>query len=319
MASNSPLDKLSPNQRIAVVVALLVIAGIFALVTTRQPPPPPQTGETLANRNIRFGMPGEAKTDPASKDAYLMERPQYVLSYNDSKKIPNWVCWNLNKTDIGDTERGKFTEDPELPAGWRRVKFSDYTGSGFDRGHMCPSKDRSDTEANNDPLFYMTNIVPQAPHNNQQPWRLLEERCRDIAKEGNELYIACGPHGRGGTNKDNVKHDFIGKNTQIEVPAMVWKVVLVLPNKDATPTAETKAFAVWMPNEQSVGNDWKQYIVSINDVEKNTGLKFFPLVPDDIAAPIKSRVDRNPRRRSIRTARRWLQWLPTLLRRAFGV
>jgi endonuclease G len=301
MPSNSPLDKLTPNQRIALAVAILVVAGVVFLINNRNkqpaPQPPGEQPQTLANRNVRFGMPAEAKADPASKDAYLMERPQYVLSYNDSKKIPNWVCWNLTASDIGHTERSAFGEDPELPRDFRRVKNSDYTGSSFDRGHMCPSKDRSDTEENNLPLFYMTNILPQAPNNNQQPWRLLEEKCRDLAKHGNELYIACGPHGRGGTGKDNVRHDHIGKGTQIEVPATVWKVVLVLPNKDATPTAETKAFAVWMPNEQSVSADWKQYIVSVSEVEKQTGFKFFPTVPDDVAGTIKSRVERNPRRR----------------------
>ena len=108
MPSNSPLDKLTPTQRIVVGVVILVIAGIVALVSGRRPQPEPapnsgEPGQTLANRNVRFGTPAEAKTDPAHKDAYLIERPQYVLSYNDSKKIPNWVCWNLNKNDIGNT------------------------------------------------------------------------------------------------------------------------------------------------------------------------------------------------------------------------
>jgi endonuclease G len=323
MPSNSPLDKLSTNQRIALAVAILVIAGIVAFINSRKKEPPPQQpgepGQTLANRNVRFGMPSEAKADPASKDAYLIDRLQYVLSYNDSKKIPNWVCWNLTASDIGNTERSAFGEDPDLPSGFRRIRSADYANSGFDRGHMCPSKDRSDTEENNLPLFYMTNILPQAPVNNQQPWRLLEERCRDLAKHGNELYIASGPSGRGGTGKDNTKHDFIGKTTQIEVPATVWKVMLVLPNKDAMPTAETKAFAVWMPNDQTVGTDWKQYIVSVAEVEKQTGLKFFPVVPDDIANTIKSRVERNPRRRSLRKARSLSRWLTSLFRRALGV
>jgi endonuclease G len=303
MSSNSPLDQLSTNQRIALAVGLLLVVGIAALFVafkerptapTNPEPQPSEPGKTLANRNVRFGMPAEAKADPASKDAYLMERPQYVLSYNDSKRIPNWVCWNLTASDIGNTERGKFTEDPDLPAGFHRIKFSDYTGSGFDRGHMCPSKDRSDTEANNDPLFYMTNILPQAPNNNQQPWKHLEDHCRALAHKGNELYIACGPHGQGGIGKDNTKHTHIGKSTQIEVPETVWKVVLVLPGKEDMPAQTTQAFAVWMPNVQSVAQDWKQYSVSVSDVEKRTGYKFFPVVPDDVANPIKNRGGHGP-------------------------
>ena len=310
MASNSPLDRLTFNQRIALMAAILVVAGIVALVNNcqRQPDPQPgpqpgEPGKTLANRNVRFGMPADAKHDPASRDAYLMERPQYVLSYNDSKKIPNWVCWNLSAGDIGKTERGEFAEDPDLPTGFSRVKSSDYAvksldpkgRSPFDRGHMCPSKDRSDSEANNTPLFYMTNILPQAPNNNQKGWRLLEEKCRDLARQGNELYVACGPHGRGGTGSDGARYEHIGKGKhQIEVPETVWKVVLVLPREEM-PTQATRAIAVWMPNDhQAVGDDWKRYVVSVAEVEKRTGYKFFPLVADDIAGPIKDRVDRGP-------------------------
>ena len=296
MASKSFLDNLTTNQRLALAAGVLVVAGIVALVRWRQeqPAPTPQgtPGQTLANRNVRFGMPADAKPDPASRDAYLIDRPQYVLSYNDSTKNPNWVCWNLTASDIGPAERDtSFEPDPELPPGFARVKPSDYTATGFDRGHMCASKDRSDTPENNNILFYMTNIVPQAPNNNQKAWRLLEEECRTLAKKGNELYIACGPHGRGGTGKDNIKHDFIGKGTKVEVPATVWKVILVLPSKDAVPDAQTRAVAVWMPNDQTVGTDWKRYVVPVAEVERNTGYKFFPVVPDDVAGAIKGRAD----------------------------
>jgi endonuclease G len=299
MASNSPLDKLTPTQRIAIVVVILVVAGIVALVSSRkeQPTPPPPQGEpgqTLANRNVRFGMPADAKTDPANKEAFLIERPQYVLSYNDSKKTPNWVCWNLRKDDIGHTERAtSFEPDPDLPAGFHRVKHSDYNGSGFDRGHMCPSKDRSDTPENNRVTFYTTNIVPQAPKCNRGGWERFEDYCRRQTGNGSELYIAAGPHGQGGTGEHGERKT-IGKAEEITVPAAVWKVVLVLPDKDATPTQTTRTIAVWMPNDQTVTTDWKQYIVSVADVEKRTGYKFFPLVPDDVATPIKNRTDSGP-------------------------
>src|SRR5262245_13247012 len=108
MASNNPLDKLTLNQRLGLAAIVLVVAGIIAFVNWRKQHPEPEPapdqtqaphapGETttLKNRNVRFGMPADAKHDPASRDAYLIERDQYVLSYNDSKKIPNWVCWNL--------------------------------------------------------------------------------------------------------------------------------------------------------------------------------------------------------------------------------
>ena len=297
MASNSPLDKLSPNQRLALAVAILVIGVIITQVRgCRQPTPQPgEPGQTLANRNVRFGLPAEAKHDPESRDAYLIDRPQYVLSYNDTKKIPNWVCWNLTANDVGHTKRTvSFEPDPDLPAGFHRVTSGAYTGGGFDRGHMCASKDRSDTEENNRILFFMTNIVPQAPACNQKGWERLEAHCRDLAHKGSELYIAAGPHGRGGAGTDGKKDSIGHGQTKIEVPAAVWKVVLVLPNKDAVPDTQARAIAVWMPNDQTVTDDWKQYKVTVADVEQRTGYKFFPLVPDDVATVIKGRADAGP-------------------------
>ncbi|MBP3956640.1 DNA/RNA non-specific endonuclease [Gemmata sp. G18] len=298
MAAKSFLDSLTPTQRVIAGVVILVVAGVVALVRSRQEghPPGPQGDQlTLENRNVRFGMPADAKHDPASREAYLIERPQYVLSYNDATRNPNWVCWNLSAGDIGTAERDtSFEPDPDLPKDFYRVKPSDYTASGFDRGHMCASKDRSNSKEDNEILFYMTNIVPQAPSNNQKGWRLLEEHCRSLAKKGDELHIACGPHGQGGFGKDDVKHLTIGKAHPIAVPESVWKVVMVLPNKTAVPNTDTQVFAVWMPNDQTVGSDWKKYVVPVSTVEQRTGYKFFPLVPDDVAGPIKNHADRVP-------------------------
>ncbi|HVL14743.1 MAG TPA: DNA/RNA non-specific endonuclease, partial [Gemmata sp.] len=108
----------------------LVLAALAALPAEAQPPKP------LPNRNVRYGMPGEAKPDAASKDAYLIERPQYVLSYSDKRKSANWVAWQLVAKDVGRVARGSFEEDPDLPKGFQRVQFNTYTGSGFDRGHL---------------------------------------------------------------------------------------------------------------------------------------------------------------------------------------
>jgi endonuclease G len=276
-----------------VAVLILILVGIVvALANSRQRPGPSEPGQTLANRNVRFGLP--APTDPANKDAYPIERDQYVLSYSDAKGIPNWVCWNLTASDIGSTKRLQhFDPDPDLPGGFHRVKHDDYTGSGFDRGHMCPSKDRSDSAANNTTTFYTTNIVPQSPACNRGAWEKFESHCRSLSRGGTELYIAAGPHGQGGAGEKGPRTT-VGKSSEVVVPAAVWKVVLVLPSKNEAPTTSSRSLAVWMPNDQTVGEDWKAYSVSIAEVESRTGYKFYPTLAKDIAAPIKSRIDRGP-------------------------
>ena len=247
-----------------------------------------------ANRNIRFGMPGPAAADPKQRETFLVERTQYVLSYNDKIKTPNWVCWNLTKTDIGMTARGAFEPDEDLPKEFARITPKMYIGSGFDRGHMCNSKDRSDSEKNNDVTFLMSNMVPQAPVNNQKTWEHLEEYCRTLAKNGNDLYIVAGPHGIGGTGKNGFKTKIGAAPLTVTVPAHTWKIVMALDSKDAKPSKRTRMIAVIMPNDQNIDLDWTKYRVPVADIEELTGYKFFPDLPEDVAKTIKSEADEVP-------------------------
>ena len=202
----------------------------------------------------------------AHRGAFLIARPQYVLSYNAEKRIPNWVCWELKASDLGSAARAPFEPDPDLPRGFARVTSRVYNGSGFDRGHMCAAKERSSSPADIRATFFMTNVVPQAPNCNQRGWERLEDYCRRLAREGHVLYIACGPAGVGGTGKDGPATE-IGKGRhRVTVPAELWKVVLVLPREDAEPRANSRVIAVLMPNDQSVGYDWTKYRTTAREV-----------------------------------------------------
>jgi endonuclease G, mitochondrial len=244
------------------------------------------------NPNVRFGMPAPAKDDPElSRNAFLISRPQYVLSYNAKTRTPNWVCWRLRKEDIGTAPRSPFEPDPALPRGViARVTSRDYDGSGFDRGHMCPAKDRSASPQDSQVVFYMTNIVPQSPANNQRAWERLEDYCRRLAIQGHVLYISCGPHGSGGTGTLGYK-EVIGKEHKITVPHVLWKVILVLPRESAEPRRNSRVITVSMPNDQSVGFDWAKYRTSARKIEELTGYRFFRDVPENVAAALRDHVD----------------------------
>ena len=274
-------------------ITVWLLAFIFGLMAAPEASLPAEApSKLLPNRNVRYGMPGEARPDAKkSPDAFLIDRPQYVLSYNDRRKTPNWVAWQLVARDVGRVARGSFEEDPDLPRAFKRVQFATYIGSGFDRGHMCPSKDRSASEKDNDAVFLMTNVVPQSPACNQKGWERLETYCRDLAFKGKELFIVCGPHGTGGIDDRGKRKLTIGRAAPfVTVPAFVWKVILLL-DKGTDPNARSRAIAVWMPNDNTVTDDWPKYRVSITEVEKKTGLKFFPLVPEDVAKVLKEKAD----------------------------
>ncbi|MDP2324118.1 MAG: DNA/RNA non-specific endonuclease, partial [Gammaproteobacteria bacterium] len=118
-----------------------------------------------------LGNPSNSTADPANNISYLIQRDQFALDYNDQRGVPNWVSWNLTTDDLGSSGRSPvFFADPDLPPTFYVVQPTDYQGSGYDRGHMCPSGDRTITRADNDVTFYMSNMVPQAPDNNQGVW-----------------------------------------------------------------------------------------------------------------------------------------------------
>jgi len=96
------------------------------------------------------------------------------------------VSWHLGPADLGSAARqDDFRADTDLPSGWYQVKPSDYTGYGFDRGHNCPSADRTATLDDNSATFLMSNMMPQAPQNNQQTWGNLEDYYRKLVGQGN--------------------------------------------------------------------------------------------------------------------------------------
>jgi endonuclease G len=262
----------------------------YPIAPARRCPVPEPPNAEEPSPNVRFGLPSPAKADPKQRDDYLIERPQYTLSYNATTRRPNWVSWRLRKADIGKAERGPFEPDPLLPKGFAKVTSHTYDGSGFDRGHMCPAKDRSAEQKDCDATFNM-NVVPQSPASNQKGWERLEEYCRNLAHQGHVLYIVCGPHGTGGTGKEGHKEEIGKGKVEVTVPAKPWKVVMVLPSEDAEPRKNTRVIAILMSNDQTVGFDWSKYRVSVKEVKKLTGYKFFPNLPEEVAAALQDKVD----------------------------
>lgn len=247
-----------------------------------------------SNENLALGNPSNATADAArTPDNFLVERPQFALSYNNSKKIPNWVSWHLTKKWLGNEGRkGVFHPDDDLPATFARVTPADYSHTGFDKGHMCPSGDRTTNFDDNNALFTMINMVPQAPDNNRKTWEHLESYCRTLVEQGNDLYIICGPAGMGGTGSSGFRNT-ISSRMKITVPSSTWKVVLVLPNGHGVEKIDktTRTIAVIVPNQQGINEDWKEFRHSVREVEELTGFDFFSNVPRAVQDAIEVTID----------------------------
>lgn len=235
------------------------------------------------SRHLTLGNPSGAVSDPNGLDNYLIVRPQYALAHQCERGIPRWVSWHLELADLGDADRysGQFITDTTLPDGCYRVTHGDYTSSGYDRGHMTPSADRTATDEDNRATFILTNIVPQAPENNRGPWAQLEEYLRGLVRSGGEAYIIAGPVGQQATIAGG----------RLSVPEAVWKVAVVLPAGDddlARISAETPVIAVLMPNDSTVqGRPWQSFQTSVRCVEERTGLDLLSTLAAELQAALE--------------------------------
>lgn len=265
----------------------------FSVVSAGSPAPyPPSVHLTMGN-------PSDATAFAGNPNNYLMEKPCYSTSYNRDKGTPNWVSWHLEPAWFGSLVRfDTFRPDPAVLPEWYRVQATDYSGSGFDRGHMTPNADRDNENriAINQETYLMSNMVPQAPDNNQGPWANMENDLRSLLNTGGgqELYIVSGPLGIGGSGSAGGITNTIA-NGHVTVPAFTWKVVLVLPKGDndlSRVTASTRTIAIMMPNTQGIRNvDWHTYLTTVDAVEQATGYDFFANVPDAIENAIEAGID----------------------------
>jgi endonuclease G, mitochondrial len=259
---------------------------------------PVENGSPVASRddNLGLGNPSNAISNAVYSDNFLIVKTGYTLSYNKNKSTANWVSWHLSTAWKGETKRqNDFSPDNSLPNDWYEVSPRDYSETGFDRGHLCPSDDRDGSLENNQETFLMTNMVPQAPDHNRGIWKSLEDYGRILTQQGNEVYIIAGTIGEGGTGTNGFAKS-IGRNNNITVPASLWKIIVVLPigqNDVQRINENTRIIAVNIPNQNSVGAEsWKKYQVSIDELESLTGFDFLSNVPADIQAVIERKVDK---------------------------
>lgn len=269
---------------------------VAAFTTTA---PPPTAGD---DQHLTMGNPSGALADVNMPNNYLLEKPQFALSYHRSQGKPNWVSWYLAPKWVGSAPRqNNFRNDPDLPAGWYQVSNGSYSGSGFDRGHNCPSADRTSTVADNSATFLMTNMIPQSPTNNQQTWATLENYSRALMEAGNELYIIMGSYGKGGSGVVRMSGEpdrpvFAETIDQgrVQVPSRVWKVIVVLPrgNNDVSRvSATTRIIAIDTPNDNGMTSNWGQYRTSVDAIEAATGLDLLSALPSSVQQVVEARVD----------------------------
>jgi endonuclease G, mitochondrial len=238
----------------------------------------------IYRNHLEFGAPTGGS---ATSDVRLSKNTHYI-SYNCTRGGPNWVSWNLNKTHYGDAPRStSFYTDATLPTGCYRVTTSDYTNSGYSRGHMVRSEERTWSSADNKQTFLMTNILPQYQDLNGGPWYKFEQYLQTQAQTYNkEMYVIAGGYSYSGTLNGAGKVSIARRN---------YKIVVIMPYgqglAQATSTGALQVIAIDMPNSTGISTQpWENYRTTVDALESKTGYNFLSLLRDDIESYWEARL-----------------------------
>ena len=252
------MKKLTNKQKsVAATIAAIIAGSVTPLVVTQMSPLPDYVNPHYAGA-------------PASTNhwIYLTNRT-YTVAYDPDTRNPAWVAYKVEWGGGGAAPKrpGKFKEDKRLPS---PVSHKDYTNSGYDRGHMAPSYAIGVRygKGGQRETFLMSNVIPQTPGLNQGPWRLLEEHvAKNWANEA-PVWVVTGPL------YDDAP-DVIGPG--IEVPDACWKVFIQKYSSNAPP----RAVAFIIPQRVLRNDPYTDFVTSVDEVERRTGIDFFSELEDD--------------------------------------
>jgi len=241
-----------------------------------------------AGHNTELGTPMDAD---ASNDV-IIAREQYTISYNPQRGGPNWVSWDLSSTHLGSRDRCNcYSADTALARlgyGQYMYNTADYTGGGYDRGHMEPSADQTKTDGENARTFFLTNFLPQQHALNAGPWEDLEIAVRDSVKAGREAYVIAG-----GVFTNNVGLGSLKGEGKIFIPDSTWKIVVLMPANgglaDVNSPSDIDVIVVNMPNVATgLSDDWTAYRTSVQAIQRSTGYDFLSALPQAIQDAVEN-------------------------------
>ena len=211
---------------------------------------------------------------PTSTTGAIYSHSSYSFSYSENHEQSEWVAYVLEKNDLTNLnfQRPFFEQDPLVEtasADWRN-----YKNSGYDKGHLCPAADRKSSFSDYNETFFTSNISPQKHDFNSGVWNRLEEKVRYWALKYDGLYVVTG-----GVLNDNLKS--IGKE-KVSVPKYFYKVLLT---KDGS-----RMIGFLVPHQKS-NQPIYEFTATVDDIEKMTGIDFFPKLSDTIENELESKSD----------------------------
>ena len=202
-----------------------------------------------------------------------MRNYSYYYSYSDFDAV--WVAYPLNTSLIGSYlgRTDAWAYDPLLPQSCQQNVISTY-GTGYTRGHQIPSADRQGTEARNAATFYATNMTPQDYDFNSGIWAALEGSVRTLAKLSDTLYVVTGAVLGSRKTRDRDGHS-------ITVPDAYFKALLFYGSGYGR-INKYSAAGIYMPHESTLSGSPGDFAMSIDELERKTGIQFFVNLPKKV-------------------------------------
>lgn len=209
----------------------------------------------------------------------------YSIEWDCQEKAQRWTCYQMHAGNSAENWKRSqwnstpwkgdpFQEDKDIPAEYRTT-LDDYRGSGYDRGHICPSADRLYSQDVNEQTFYMSNMHPQKHNFNAGIWEDMEGQVRKWnTNTFRDTLFVC----KGGTINEQLGQVLTRTKSGVIVPKYFFMAILCKKN------GSYKAMAFWAEHtdKKASGAKLADYAISIDELEKKTGIDFFCNLPDDV-------------------------------------
>jgi len=254
------------------IIVVLIVFGVYGyehFLKEKEVAVIVEKGEQVKTNTNEFFL-------PTSTTGQVIHHEGYSLSYSEPHEQAEWVAYELKKSHLSNSnfKRPYFEIDKAVKTG--AASWRNYKNSGYDRGHLCPAGDKKYSQAAHDETFLTSNISPQDHDFNSGIWNTLEQKVRYWASKYDGVFVVTG-----GVLKGDLKT--IGEE-HVAVPNAFYKIILDNNN------GSTKMVAFLMPHKPSDLPLYK-FVVSVDSIEKLTGIDFFPELDDAIENDLESKSD----------------------------
>lgn len=202
----------------------------------------------------------------------IIEHKGFTLNYSEEHEQAKWVMYELKDSELRNTleREGNFIVDPLVKTG--SASPNDYLSTGYDRGHLAPAADMEYDKTVLHECFYMSNMSPQKPGFNRGIWKKLEGQVRSWGLKYGDLIIVVGP-----ILEPNLPK--IGTVNKVSVPNKFYKIIYDIKRQTV--------IGFIMENKGS-NNKVSSFVVTVDEIEKETGIDFFPSFDDTFEEKIES-------------------------------